>query len=285
MPEGLESVSWTRLTTFTGCSEKFRLAYVEKLRDRRAAKGWFIIGTAVHETAEYAEREGLQYDLEAATTDDGELRLAFVASLKEQVRAAGGPENVQWGGRSSEQWPDGENLDWAMAFGPAMVENYVHLRRQDAERGRIAVAVESALHPPIASGRRVDAYPDVVLTEPDGTIVVRDYKTGSGTSSPGQLDLYGWSIRELGLFGAGDGVPIRGEMAYLRPTKKEPRGRVVAYDMARIDLIPGLIALFEAAVGTGAYLPNPGAWCGGCDVRQFCTWGSADTDESKEGAA
>ena len=111
-------------------------------------------------------------------------------------------------------------------------------------------------------GGRIDA----IYGEPDGSWEVVDWKTGTGTADPLQLELYGlacveiWGKRREDL-----------TLSYCYLAKDE----IVSQPMGDPAEVRARVEASLMAISEGAFEPTPGRWCTHCDFRSFCDAGRA----------
>lgn len=115
-------LSWSRYTTVTNCLRSFKLKYIDQVPQR--PQGAQLGGKTVHEVIEKVERERWM-DIEAP----GEFVVRWAEVLREH-------ENIRWSGRTTKEYPNGEDADWWFKQGPRMLDNYFWLREQDEAIGR-----------------------------------------------------------------------------------------------------------------------------------------------------
>ena len=111
-------------------------------------------------------------------------------------------------------------------------------------------------------GGRIDA----IYGEPDGAWEIVDWKTGSSTADPLQLEVYGLACAEIWGKRAED---LTLTYFYLA------RGEASSHPMGDPAEIRARIATHLQAIETGAFDPTPGPWCHHCDFRSFCDAGTA----------
>ena len=109
-------------------------------------------------------------------------------------------------------------------------------------------------------GGRIDA----IYGEPDGPWEVVDWKTGSGTADPLQLELYGLACVEI--WGK---RPQDVTLSYCYLAKEE----IVTQPMGDPAEVRRRVEASLASIADGAFDPIPGAWCTHCDFRGFCDAG------------
>ena len=260
----LDHLSHTRVATYLSCGEKYRLKYVEEFP--RSPQGAFIGGVAVHETIEEASNTGLWANPEAFQEPSGDIVVFFREHLLAAVQEAGGAEAVRWGGRKTKTFPQGEDLQWWFTFGPGMLNRYHTLKLQDVEDGWEVFGSEIEATFNLGSGMRVVARMDEVLSHADGTIKVRDYKTGQPRPE---------EVIQLGLYAHACKVTLGftvtfGELAYLKKTSN-----YLSTFAAQpwIDSVMTWLDRAEGGLSKEVYLLRPSSFCSSCDVKAGCQYG------------
>jgi len=109
-------------------------------------------------------------------------------------------------------------------------------------------------------GGRIDA----IYGDPNGPWEVVDWKTGSGTADPLQLELYGLACVEI--WGK---RPQDVTLSYCYLAKEE----IVTQPMGDPAEVRRRVEASLASIADGAFDPIPGAWCTHCDFRGFCDAG------------
>lgn len=266
--------SWSQLSTYSECGEKYRLSYVERVD--RESKGAFIGGHAIHAAIEWAEREGLPERWAKADGLTGERKRIEDAIewvfhdefAAERAKLEGEPV---WGGRKSKEFPRGEDELWWARSGPMMLRRFLSIRYDDFERGWRAVdtEIEHRLTVTLPSGTKLKAILDfVILADQDGQAVIRDYKSGTWRQSAMQLATYAWAADQ------GLGVrPVAGEFAYLRTV--DAAKRLDRYDLTGlVPLVPEMFAELERGIDAGLFMLNPSNLCSSCTVKKHCRYGA-----------
>ena len=111
-------------------------------------------------------------------------------------------------------------------------------------------------------GGRIDA----VYGEPDGPWEIVDWKTGSSTADPLQLEVYGLACAEIWSKRAED---LTLTYFYLA------RGEASSQPMGDPADVRERIAAHLQAIEAGEFAPTPGTWCHHCDFRAFCDAGKS----------
>ena len=267
-------LSWSQVETLAGCGRKYELRYVEKMGS--VEKGYFIGGNAIHTTIAESEGAGWWGNPELFA-HDGEAVAFFRNEVARLVAKAGGAAKVEWGGRKTKEFPEGENQDWWNYQGAQMLRRYSSLRQEDNAKGREAPKTEVQVkftH----DGQLVLGYIDQLFNSGRIDDRVRDYKTGAKYSpdTPLQLALYGYAVRQT------LGVEVRwGEFIYLRSTD----GRLVyEVDLTEwYDLIPILLEEAQVELERGVFTHRPGWQCKTCDVAPFCEVGRRLVERKLDG--
>jgi DNA helicase-2/ATP-dependent DNA helicase PcrA len=107
---------------------------------------------------------------------------------------------------------------------------------------------------------------DAIYGEPDGPWDIVDWKTGSGTADPLQLELYGLACTEIWHKRPED---LTLTYHYLA------RHETVSIPMGDPDDVRARLRASLEQIGSGVFDPTPGAWCSFCDFKGFCDAGKA----------
>lgn len=257
-------LSWSRVSTYLQCGEKYRLSYIADAE--RRPQGPFIGGIAVHEAIEAAERGGHCEDREWVSN---RFQTEFTATMR---RIAPDPSLIRWGGRKTKDHPNGEDEAWWRAVGPMMMRRYVLTREEDRESGISLVpsTIEARLRTETPAGRAWQGVFDAfAFADSDGAMVIRDWKTGVYTPDAMQLASYallakkvwGWTVE-------------RGEYIMLR--RQDAAKRRIQLDLRPyIDLIFPLFEQVERGISAGAFPITPSNMCVSCSVVSSCSYGQA----------
>ena len=112
----------------------------------------------------------------------------------------------------------------------------------------------------VTVGGRIDA----IYGEVEGPWEIVDWKTGSGTADPLQLELYGLAAVEIWRKEAADLT-----LTYCYLAKDE----IVSAPMGDPAAVRARVEGWLASIAEGSYEPAPGRWCTHCDFRSFCDAG------------
>jgi hypothetical protein len=267
LPRGY--ISFSQVSGYQNCPEKYRLQYIEDAPSEPS--GAALAGSAVHAVIAQAEQEGWWLEGRAEP-----MYAAFARDFGDRIEAVGGPDAIKWGGRKTKNFPQGEDMLWWAHTGPVMLDRYAALRQKDAAEGAqilpgdVEREVGVLLDVPGRNEKLlVRGFLDaLVLVDPNGQAVIRDYKTGSWMA-PEQLGLYAFML------GKAD-PPLNvdvGELVKLRQPKIDSM-------IARFNLAPWVpvmeTMLLESVQGieSGFFPMRPGMLCPSCGVRSLCSWGA-----------
>lgn len=259
---GLGYLSWSRLSKWSDCGERYRLTYIEGVEGEPS--GAAIAGKAIHQVIHEAEASQAWAD-----DDNFAIQFSFVEHFTEAVEQAGGPEACRWGGRKDKDGRPNEDYQWWIQYaGPLFLARYAAIRNDDAEAGielyPEGVELEVAID---VEGRHVVAYIDQLLVTRDGEAFVRDWKSGT-MLEPIQLGVYSWMLEQTpGL----PGVDL-GQLAYLRGTDRSKQ--LKHYDLrAWRELVPRMMQDLIQGVEAGIFPLRPSPFCVACGVRAACDYG------------
>jgi len=262
-PEELSAhASYSSLSTFLDCGERYRLQKVVKITEIPA---WFFVGgSAVHAATE-------EYDRGSVLSAEELFIKHFEKEVAERKAHSDVPEE-DWsaGGKATKAWPERQNRAWWVANGPAMVQDWMDWRArcgwqlwsptEDPNAGiELAMMVTLGDIP-------VKMFVDRVFITGDGQLVVTDIKSGSSEpESATQLGLYACGL-EL-TFG------LRPQLGgYWMARKKGGGDMGQVYDLEHLTpaLMGRWISDWNRARRAGIFIPHPTRWCRTCGVRDYC---------------
>ncbi|RGD62475.1 PD-(D/E)XK nuclease family protein [Kitasatospora xanthocidica] len=243
---------------FEGCSWRYKLQRIDRVPQRPAA--WSHHGTAFHTAAEHVELARWKGD---GLLDQGDAQTLFNDAYTEAIN------------KSMREWPDLD--DWLRAKGETQddIEQRYELGMQQAaeyvthsnnrleriwETPEGVPAIELHFEVEFA-GVPVVGFIDLVVERPDGSLVVRDNKTGT-MKSKFQLYAYGSALRRM--------VPgVRVDAGDWWLAKENRLSRPVKLGMPEQEIEASFVALDEG-VKAGEFVPQPGFNCRFCDVSHKC---------------
>lgn len=261
MPPSTEEIqrahrSHSQRTQYLRCGKQYELARIDRVPEIPAA--WTIGGKAFHTAIEIYEREyrGRPLDeIVAIFTDEYD-------TLTAQALAEFPIEEWQTSGRRKPE----NDLEIRRDLGQHWVRLYAAWA--DAEPWEIATLPDGSRGIEIEfdvdfQGVPVKGYIDQLVEYPDGTLVVRDLKTGSKRpNEASQLGLYKVALEQ----NYGLEVPY-GDFYLARDAKvTEPIGlSTYTYELFSDWYVP-----LDTAIELGLFMPNPGDACRTCGVQYEC---------------
>lgn len=256
--------SVSQLTTYTACSEQFRLQRVAKAPQQPAA--WFIHGSGFHHAIEEYELSGRQMTVEQARQSAYDYYDTEIAKELEKE-----PDYTRWmTGGAKKGETDIIDRREKMADQVGIYINYAEAHDDEwriAQFGPRGVAVELEFN--IQFGPvMVKGFIDQVREYRDGRLVPVDLKSGSREPASGfQLAVYAHAINEyLNVLPPGG--------AFFMPKLKRSGGLVgdVWKDLTPFsrELLDEMFDNFDKAERAGIYIPNPSDSCRTCSVAEFC---------------
>jgi hypothetical protein len=257
--------SWSQLEETEDCGLKYRLQRVERLPQ---VPQWALIGgSTFHACVEALERN-------APATVLPELNelwdTTFHGFILETAKSTALPMD-QW--RASSKGAEG--YTWWREAGVDMLKRYVDWRGTLAMSDRLVINGEPVIEYETTldvAGVQVKMVIDAAYRQPDGTILVVDYKTGKSTGDSAQLGLYAHAIVQA------LGAQYQTERIYgfFYNARTGTPSEVV--DLLTRHPFSEYVYRFhtaEAARQAALYRPRKSSFCGGCAVRYVCpAWGS-----------
>lgn len=255
----LRSVS--QLNAYTRCPQAYKLARIDKVWARPAA--WLAQGTAFHTVAECYEKHGM-------TLAEAE-ELFRVEYAKDISTMSDLTPNFEWWFWSGPY--NGErDIERRYEIGLEQVRKYVEWRGSEGQTIWVTpdgeLAIELAFEFEL-DGIIVRGYIDAVVVNEDGSLRVRDYKTGNDPGDSFQLGVY--SVAVEAMYGIkpqfGDYFMVGKKGAKPRLTPKPP------YDLSvwTRERVSEAFHEVEAKIQAGEFPPDPEPKkCGFCSVNLSC---------------
>ena len=257
---GRSHVSYSGLTSYLDCGERFRLERVKNIQGEPGY--WLAGGTAVHTATEW---------LDLLLAQGRDMETAHLKAQKEFVgafnRELNRHESWKSAGRKTKEWPNGEDKDWWHKNGPAFVTNYARWRAANInlslwmheDKPGIEVATEFELE----GGISVKAVIDRVFVTPEGQAVIVDIKTGTRKPpSSLQLGLYATAM-EL-QFG------FRPQLGSYWMARSGELTEYSVLDRYTPHMLGRWMRDFRKAVEHEVFIPHVTAMCSGCSVNEQC---------------
>lgn len=249
--------SYSQLTEWMKCGESFRLS--RRVGVKEKPSWWLPGGTAFHNTSERYDHDQLSQGSLTQTWHE-EWNKAVDAQQAENPdvpladwRAAGkGKEDGIW---------------WA-EHGLRMANRYAHWRENSPlevyEHGDQAL-IETELMPEL-SGVLVKMYPDRIMVDQHGQLLVMDLKTGASPQpSSLQLGVYKVGVEKL--------LGVTVEWGAFYDARKGELVPPVPIGHWTEERVGSLFATFDRQERAGEYLPNIGSHCKYmCSFRAHCVY-------------
>lgn len=287
-------LSFSSISTYGECGELWRLTRGYR---RAGDAAWWANpgGSAVHTVTEvYDKKHTFGSDEEVPTFLEAfEAEVATYVEKGVTLKASGtkGMNELGWRGG-----PDGKDRAWWELYGPQLVEAYTSWRERQTHMTIIAIELPFEL---VIGGERMVGHIDrVEVNNNDGTIAVRDLKTGKEPVGAVQLAIYREAVRgSLGveadwgdfiMFNSGKeeqpllneaGEPVvftRGKNKGVAKTHMVETGTYCfggSYtDFAgyTTEYVEYLIRSTRAGIEAGHFMPNTRNNCRSCPVQKFC---------------
>lgn len=260
---GRNYLSYSSLSSWLDCGERFRLERV--LDAPQEPAWWFIGGDAVHKATEDCDLDGITSVADARNY----FHTIWQTSVSKLHDDGVDLSTVKAGGRKSNQWPNKEDRLWWEHHGPDMVANWVIWRESLFTRGWSFYQLgedKPAIEVPIEvtfDDVQVKGYIDRVFTDPNGSTVVVDLKSGSRVpASTLQLGIY-----SLGMADNYGTTPALGGYYMTRQSNMPETSSLLHYTRERVG------AWFSAAkrgIEAEVFIPHVGPFCGTCSVAKYC---------------
>ncbi|MEU9404762.1 PD-(D/E)XK nuclease family protein [Streptomyces sp. NPDC048281] len=235
------------------CPHQYELQRIRGVDSRPAA--WSHQGTAFHAAIETYEEGGRR--LTADQVADL-FHADYTALVNKSLKAE--PDLDRWmtagtDGRSDIEGRYVLGMDQTRAYVRWAEENQPSIWKDEQGPG-----IERHLTADIG-GVTVQGYVDQLLNQPDGSVRVRDLKTGS-TKSKFQLQTYGVLARKV------LGVRVRDADWYMAKTGG-PSRPVDLTEVTEDDVAERFVAM-DQGVKAGLFPARPGFHCRFCDVSHAC---------------
>lgn len=276
-------LSHSQMETVGECPTKYRMQRLDRMPG--AAPGavvqqipqWALIGgNAFHAAVEDRERMLIEYpDLGHIEVDcESWWSESFGRTIAEVEQSSPVPRSL-W--RASKKGAEGET--WWNANGPEMLRKYLAARPAEPtitvdSTGTPAIEAEIDVQVPTGYGPvPFKSILDRVTVRPDGTIVIRDYKTGDRMpETREQLAEQAWTLRLSGK--VSPQAQILGTYYNARKgTWTEPVDLLVEYPWDWFVYRLTSAHAQRLALTTGPTPARVTSFCGGCSVRWACPVG------------
>ncbi|QBJ01157.1 Cas4 exonuclease [Mycobacterium phage Arissanae] len=267
----LRSVS--QLNQYTRCPMSYKLSRIDKVWARPAA--WLPQGTAFHTVAELVEKaraEGREVPLERAKEIFGEEYAKDIGELSAIT------PNFDWwqGSGPYNAWRDierrfhvgMEQVEKFYAWRDALGQTIWQTPATEDEPSKPAIELQFNIVIETPAGPiRLRGFIDAVVVLPDGSVRVRDYKTGNKPGDDFQLGVYALVIRLLYGVECWTGDYFMAGKKGKKPTLTHP------FDLSEwtLEAVAERFAEVEEGIRAERFeaLPEPDK-CNFCDVSYSC---------------
>lgn len=276
--------SYSQLTTWMTCGEQYRLTRRVGIKEKPSV--WLPGGTAFHNTSEYIDH---------GTLLNGSIEQTWLrewnAAVADQLKRLHNEDGL-WSVSLPPEWSDvtqwraaakgKEDYDWWTKAGLKFCEDYARWRDTSEleifdDTAGMGLLIEADLMP-ILSNVPVKMFPDRIMVDKYGQLLVVDLKTGSKPiDSSLQLGVYKVGVEKL------LGVPIDWGAFYM--ARKGQLDNPMPLAQWTEDRIGSLFAVFDRQEKAGEYLPNIGSHCKYmCSVKANCVYqgGTRHPDDNEE---
>jgi hypothetical protein len=245
---GKDYLSNSSMSQWLRCPESF---FHERIVGRRSGKSWAMLaGLAIHSATEALDT-GQETDVQQAWDNAWAFRLSTIEA-NEVVRA---------GGRSSKEWPGGEDAAFWTKHGPVHVANWVAWRDARLGEGWQMLSVEQGFRAELG-GITVLGSIDRLLSDQHGQQIVLDLKSGQAPKSPTQLAIYAAALEVTG-----EARPVMGGYFLTKTGSVD----MLMLDRFTADMVGSWFAGAARGIEAEIFPPNPSNFCSACGVRQHCS--------------
>lgn len=254
--------SWSQLNEYERCPHAYYLARIARAWKKPAA--WLPMGSAVHEAAEMWELSGRKMERVVARAL---FKEAYARETNQYLEKT--PNTDFWESSGPYRGPD--DITRRYTVGQQHVENYIgYYVKHPEEKPYVLANGRKAIELPFRiklGGVEVRGVIDAVMLI-DGTLVVRDNKTGAKPGGPDQLRLYEIVLLEH-LNGIGAHTPTTAGDYFMTKTGKP----TVRYNLAQItrEEMDDRFRDLEAGIQAEQFPAKPSLDnCARCSVRSSC---------------
>ena len=267
----LNHLSFSALTTFQDCGERYRLTRVVKVPE---TSGWARVGgSAFHTASENLDKA----DFGVPTDGPIDFDAAFDLEIQKSEERYGPRAEWKASGRASKAWPEKEGERWWRENGPLMLQRYRTWQRNAPldiwidPHGNPAIEIKVSF---TLGTTPVEGYIDRVYQTRDTKprLILVDLKTGREPKGIDQLGIYRLGLR------ATLGVDVNlGSYYMAKEALSTPPADLTVFDNGRLEYeFSQAFRLIKA----GEFIPNRGMLCDHCGVRRYCS--KVDGEESKK---
>lgn len=254
--------SASQINTYLGCSEAYRLKYVDKPLIPPQPAAWLAQGTAYHETIQIWEESGRSPLIDLAETFTTKYNQAISKMQMEQP-------DLKWWLKAPKKSTEDDikerrerGLKQVQAYVDYAEENPFYFAPLDEWTLGIEVPFEVTLGGILIRG----AIDQIRLIGPDPSMGVHvvDLKTGNRESASLQLGTYKIAVEKI------FGWPVtKASFFYAKDSK------LVGLDKADLErytesYVTDLYSALDRGIENRVFIPNPGGQCLLCPVKKNC---------------
>ena len=204
---------------------------------------------------------------------------AFVAEVKDrETQTTYPPEEWTAGGRASKAWPQKEDASWWLTNGPVILEKWAAWWEERKQEGwSVWTAPGNVPAIELEVKARIGAtlwrcFIDVVLVDPDGDLVIVDWKSGAMEPvAPIQLGTNALAMEKT--------LGVRPQYGgFYMAKKKFDIDNLYDLSIYTEDMVAPWATRAAAMEKQGLFIPHPSNLCNACGVRDFCSVMSTDPD-------
>lgn len=254
--------SVSQINTYLGCSEAYRLKYVDKPPIPPMPAAWLAQGTAYHETIDIWETSGRSTLVDLTDTFHDKYDLAIEKMKLEQ------PDLRLWLKAPKKKTED--DIAERRVRGLKQIQDYVDYAEEnpfyftavDEWTMGIEVPFEITLGNVLIRGA-IDQI-RLITDDPFQGVHVVDLKTGNRESASIQLGTYKVAVEKI------FGWPVtRASFFYAKDSKLVGLDKP---DLARYteSYVTELYEALDRGIENKVFIPNPGGQCLLCPVKKFC---------------
>jgi hypothetical protein len=250
--------SYSQLDQWMTCGEQFRLARRVGIPEKPSV--WLPGGSAFHTTSEHIDHDTL---LNGSIKQTWERE--FAAEIDRQIEKA--PDEFKDPSTWRAANKGSEDLTWWSAAGLKFSQGYADWRSRTNlvvyEHDGVPL-IETELMP-ILHGVPVKMFPDRIMVDEHGQLIVVDLKTGKSEPSPLQFGVYKVGVEKL--------LDVTIEWGAFYMARQGKLGNPVPIGHWTEERIGFLFDTFDQQEKAGQYLPNIGTHCKYmCSFKEFCVY-------------
>ena len=251
--------SVSQYNTFARCAYRYKLERIEKVWQRPAS--WLFHGLGVHKAMEEWELSGRELGIDELVDI---YQDEFIRSIDEQAQET--PNFDFWFG--SGPYDGEQDIQRRFAIGEQQLKDLVEYSLNSPDKIWTTPDGDKAIELPFEvelGGVTVKGFIDQVVERKDGSIIVRDIKTGSKPGDTFQLATYAEAIRILY-----DVTPVGGDYFMGKTGRPGRLKKITEQDRAEVH---ERFRWLEEQIQAEEFPPNPSKnTCAMCAVKLACDY-------------